>query len=119
MTASRTVLTVLICFFLCACSTTGRGPNKQELSGSFETTFTRALNLYLEKERFSAFAVANDSTGHWCYGSGGGYENQTKANFAAIRECRKRRLDFNVESDCKIYAEGENIVNNGKLWGKL
>jgi len=108
-----------LCVLMSSCATSNLRTVEPEYSGSFQSAFSKAIEKYQTRKPHRAFAIALDVTGHWSYGSAFGYTSQLVANVAAMGECRRQRRVYKVKSDCKVYAEGDNIMLDGKVWGSL
>lgn len=46
----------------------------------------------------------------WVAGASGGHASPREAEAAALRECRKRRLEQRMQAPCLLYALGDEVV---------
>lgn len=74
--------------------------------------FISLLQTYSTKAEKKAIALAQDSHRRAAWGYSFNYATQTQANDRALLECRNYLAKYKVETDCKLYSIGDQVV-----WG--
>jgi hypothetical protein len=72
--------------------------------------FISFLQTYPTKVEKKAIALAQDSHRRAAWGYSYNYATQTQANDRALLECRSYLAKYRVETDCKLYAIGDQVV---------
>ena len=104
---NKIITILLLAVFLSVLS--GCSGDNHDHVGIFDETFERAYSDYRQMPAYKALALARDSEGNWAYGYTRNQSNQAEANSQAMIECKKRVATFNVNEECRIYAE-DNII---------
>jgi len=76
------------------------------------TRFDAEWNDYLRLSSRKALAVAGDRSGVYVSGFAHAYPIQALANDEALERCEERRLDLRIESECRLYAVGDQRVED-------
>ncbi|MGL6159517.1 hypothetical protein, partial [Microbulbifer sp.] len=82
------------------------GVDKVE-KNSFYSLFAK----YREYAVYKAIALALDYKGAYVFGSVYDSPDQDSANSRALQACETYRVESNVEGQCRIYAEGDKIID--------
>jgi hypothetical protein len=69
-----------------------------------------AVEEYKLERNHKAFFIALDSDGSYAWGKEYGAKTQRKANRGALKYCKEARAEYEVESTCKPYMEGDRVV---------
>jgi hypothetical protein len=72
--------------------------------------FISLFQEYSTKAEKKAIALAQDSHRRAAWGYSFNYATQTQANERALLECRNYLAKYRVETDCKLYAIGNQVV---------
>ncbi len=73
----------------------------------------RVWKQYLSLPEARALAIAGDPHNVWVSGAAGGQASSAEAEQAALQECLKRRGLRRMQSPCRLYAVGSEIVWRG------
>ncbi|VUZ86603.1 hypothetical protein MELA_03008, partial [Candidatus Methylomirabilis lanthanidiphila] len=108
------VLGIVAVFIYNALSPTSSSPpmgqrTVKHISG-MPAAFLRLFSEYAMKSNKKAIALAIDSEGKWAAGYSAGHSSQSEATERALSECRQRLPRFNVQTSCKLYAIGTNVI---------
>lgn len=83
-----------------------------------EDTLGGTLAKYRDYSTYKALALAFDYRGAYALGYVFGSPDQDTANERALDRCESRRADFEVETPCRVYAEGDRIVGGTDASGR-
>jgi hypothetical protein len=85
---------------------------KEQSSDTRITKINKAFIRYFDFKYDKAFALATGDNGRYAYSYVVNKQSQNEANQQALSRCEQRRHKHNIESECKIYAEGDVIMFN-------
>lgn len=74
------------------------------------TKIDKAFRKYFDFKYEKAFALAIGNNNEYAYAYVVNKSSQDEANQLALSRCDKYRHQHNVESECKIYAQGDEIL---------
>lgn len=77
------------------------------------TRFASEWKRYLAFSHFKALAVAGDPEGAHVTGYAHAYPGEASARTAALEACEVRRADRRIAAPCRIYAEGDDRLEDG------
>ena len=78
------------------------------------TQFESEWRSYQRLTGLKALAVAGDLNGVYVSGFAWGYPIQRLANQEALENCEERRRDRRVEDACRLYATGDDLVEDAE-----
>ncbi|MGL6159734.1 hypothetical protein [Microbulbifer sp.] len=84
-----------------------------EVDAVEKNTIIGAFTRYKGYSTHKALALALDYKGAYTFGFAYDSPDQNIANGKALEVCEARRMASNVESLCRIYAEGDKIIDAG------
>lgn len=101
-------LALALCLALLACRSSS-GPMGMDLRSTsrLEAEFKRYEQLVPHR----AMAVAGDEGGRYAMGYAFGESTAATAAAAALAACEERRRDLGLEEDCRLYAQGSEILD--------
>ncbi len=88
-------------------------PGMAETVGEKKDTIAGALAKYKRYPEHKALALALDYKGAYVLGYVHDVPGQDTANGKALEACEAQRKKSNVESPCRVYAEGDKILDAG------
>jgi len=88
-------------------------PGMAETAGEKKDTIVGALAKYKRYPKHKALALALDYKGAYVLGYVHDLPGQDTANGKALEFCEAQRKKSNVESPCRIYAEGDKVIDAG------
>jgi hypothetical protein len=75
----------------------------------------RTWHDYLELPAERALAISGDPRrDDWVTGASGGFDTRGQAETEALLECQRRRGKRRLQSECVLYAVGDEIVWRGR-----
>ncbi len=77
------------------------------------TQFDSELKRYREMAPRKAMAVAGDVGGSYVIGYSHAYPTTDMAIESALEFCEQRRVDRRIESECRIYADDDEVESEG------
>ncbi len=101
------IVVALTAFAGCAASTRPMGMHMRTTT-QFETEMNRFRALPPEK----SMAIAGDPSGVYVSGYAYDYPTRELAVQEALQYCEQRREDRRIESECRTYAVGDDILED-------
>ncbi|MBB3062432.1 hypothetical protein [Microbulbifer rhizosphaerae] len=81
-------------------------------------TLGGTFSKYRDHSAYKALALAFDYRGACALGYIYGSPDQDTANERALAECESQRVEFDVETPCRVYAEGDRVVGGADASGR-
>jgi hypothetical protein len=79
-----------------------------------KTRFESEWKGYRELPGYKALAVAGDLGATYVSGWTSEYYEQQKATADALKSCEERRRDRRIAGECRVYAIGDEIFQEGR-----